>query len=232
MLYQHGTLADLMAGMLQGTASINDILSHGDLGIGTLTGSDGEVIILDGKAYHANAEGEFRTLTGKELTPFATVTAFKKDTQFEVETQLSSDEFQQAVLDKAKSKNLFVAVKLTGQFKDVSVRMLPKQEPPYTRLKNSAEQQPEYTQTDVKGTIVGFYAPQLFHGIASGGFHLHFIDDDKTFGGHVLDFNIQSGTVELHHIETLEQHFLIDDPTYLETDIDYDHISEEINEVE
>lgn len=56
MLYQHGTLADLMAGMLQGTASINDILAHGDLGIGTLSGSDGEVIILDGKAYHANAK--------------------------------------------------------------------------------------------------------------------------------------------------------------------------------
>ncbi|MGN4157242.1 acetolactate decarboxylase [Staphylococcus auricularis] len=232
MLYQHGTLADLMAGMLQGTASINDILEHGDLGIGTLSGSDGEVIILDGKAYHANAAGDFRTLTGEELTPFATITPFKKDTQFEVETGQTSDTLQQAILDKAKSKNLFLAVKVSGQFKDISVRMLPKQDPPYTRLKNSAEQQPEYTKTDMKGTIVGFYAPQLFHGIASGGFHLHFIDDDKTFGGHVLDFNIQSGTVELHHIETLEQHFPIEDPTYLETDIDYDHISEEINEVE
>ena len=39
-----------MAGLLKGTASINELLQHGDLGIATLTGSNGEVIFLDGKA--------------------------------------------------------------------------------------------------------------------------------------------------------------------------------------
>ena len=57
MLYQHGTLGTLMAGLLEGTATINEILEHGDLGIGTLTGSDGEVIILDNQAFHANEYG-------------------------------------------------------------------------------------------------------------------------------------------------------------------------------
>lgn len=54
VLYQHGTLGTLMAGLLEGTASVNELLEHGDLGIGTLTGSNGEVIFIDGKAYHAN----------------------------------------------------------------------------------------------------------------------------------------------------------------------------------
>ena len=44
VLYQHGTLGTLMAGLLEGTASVNELLEHGDLGIGTLTGSNGEVI--------------------------------------------------------------------------------------------------------------------------------------------------------------------------------------------
>lgn len=39
VLYQHGTLGTLMAGLLKGTASINELLQHGDLGIATLTGS-------------------------------------------------------------------------------------------------------------------------------------------------------------------------------------------------
>ena len=78
MLYQHGTLGTLMAGLLEGTATINEILEHGDLGIGTLTGSDGEVIILDNQAFHANEFGEFKELNGDELTPFATVTPFKQ----------------------------------------------------------------------------------------------------------------------------------------------------------
>ena len=38
MLYQHGTLGTLMAGLLDGTMEMNEILKHGDLGIGTLTG--------------------------------------------------------------------------------------------------------------------------------------------------------------------------------------------------
>ncbi len=50
VLYQHGTLGTLMAGLLEGTATINELLEHGNLGIATLTGSDGEVIFLDGKA--------------------------------------------------------------------------------------------------------------------------------------------------------------------------------------
>ena len=43
VLYQHGTLGTLMAGLLKGTASINELL-HMVIGIATLTGSNGEVI--------------------------------------------------------------------------------------------------------------------------------------------------------------------------------------------
>ena len=77
-LYQHGTLATLMAGHLEGTATIDEILQHGDSGIGTLTGSDGEVIYLDGRAFHANEFGEFKALEGNEMTPFSTITRFSE----------------------------------------------------------------------------------------------------------------------------------------------------------
>ena len=79
VLYQHGALGTLMAGLLEGTASVNELLEHGDLGIGTLTGSNGEVIFIDGKAYHANEHKEFIELNGDEMTPYATVTQFKAD---------------------------------------------------------------------------------------------------------------------------------------------------------
>lgn len=67
-LYQHGTLGTLMAGLLEGTATIQDILEQGDAGLGTLAGSDGEVIFIDGQAFHANAQNEFTQLSGEELT--------------------------------------------------------------------------------------------------------------------------------------------------------------------
>ena len=91
ILYQHGTLGTLMAGLLKGTASINEILKHGDLGIATLTGSNGEVIFVDGKAYHANEHKDFIELKGDELTPYATVTKFKADTTYQTKDKSSED---------------------------------------------------------------------------------------------------------------------------------------------
>lgn len=55
---------------------------------------------------------------------------------------------------------------------------MPKQEPPYTRLIDSARRQPEETREDIKGTVIGFFTPELFHGIGSAGFHIHFANDD------------------------------------------------------
>ncbi|MGQ5218214.1 acetolactate decarboxylase [Staphylococcus equorum] len=232
MLYQHGTLGTLMAGLLEGTATINEILEHGDLGIGTLTGSDGEVIILDGNAYHANEYGEFKQLEGNEMTPFSTVTPFKVDKQFDVRYITDSEALLNEIQRQAASNNIFIAVKITGKFEMIHVRMMLKQERPYTKLIESAKKQPEYTQEQVHGTIVGFYSPQLFHGVAAGGFHLHFVDKNKTFGGHVLDFEFNSGSVEISNIETLEQHFPVNNDEFLETDIDYSSVHEDIKEAE
>ena len=52
-LFQYNTLSALMAGLYGGTLTIGELLEHGDLGIGTLDSIDGELIILDGKAYQA-----------------------------------------------------------------------------------------------------------------------------------------------------------------------------------
>lgn len=186
VLYQHGTLGTLMAGLLEGTASINDLLEHGDLGIATLTGSDGEVIFVDGKAYHANEHKEFIELTGDEMTPYATVTKFKADSSFKTSNKNQEEVFDE-VKKQMKSENMFSAVKISGTFKKMHVRMMPGQEPPYTRLIDSARRQPEETRENIKGSIVGFFTPELFHGIGSAGFHIHFANDDRDFGGHILD---------------------------------------------
>jgi len=48
---------------------------------------------------------------------------------------------------------------------------------------------------DVAGTIVGIWSPAAASGLSSAGFHFHFISDDRTKGGHVLDFSLQGITV-------------------------------------
>lgn len=219
-----------MAGLLKGTASINELLQHGDLGIATLTGSNGEVIFLDGKAYHANEHKEFVELKGDELTPYATVTKFVADTSYETKDKSSEAVFAE-IKEKMLSENLFSAVKFQAYLK-MHVRMMPAQEPPYTRLIDSARRQPEQTETYVKGSVVGFFTPELFHGIGSAGFHVHFANDDRNFGGHVLDFEVEDVKVEIQNIETFEQHFPIHDEDFTNANIDYKDISDEIREAE
>ncbi|HCI3586173.1 TPA: acetolactate decarboxylase [Staphylococcus aureus] len=231
VLYQHGTLGTLMVGLLKGTASINELLQHGDLGIATLTGSNGEVIFLDGKAYHANEHKEFVELKGDELTPYATVTKFVADTSYETKDKSSEAVFAE-IKEMMLSENLFSAVKISGLFKKMHVRMMPAQEPPYTRLIDSARRQPEQTETYVKGSVVGFFTPELFHGIGSAGFHVHFANDDRNFGGHVLDFEVEDVKVEIQNIETFEQHFPIQDEDFINANIDYKDIADEIREAE
>ena len=57
-LFQYNTLGAFMAGLYKGTMTIAELLQHGDLGIGTLDSIDGELIVLDGKAYQVKALGE------------------------------------------------------------------------------------------------------------------------------------------------------------------------------
>ncbi|MCP8596350.1 acetolactate decarboxylase, partial [Acinetobacter baumannii] len=199
--------------------------------IATLTGSNGEVIFLDGKAYHANEHKEFVELKGDELTPYATVTKFVADTSYETKDKSSEAVFAE-IKEKMLSENLFSAVKISGLFKKMHVRMMPAQEPPYTRLIDSARRQPEQTETYVKGSVVGFFTPELFHGIGSAGFHVHFANDDRNFGGHVLDFEVEDVKVEIQNIETFEQHFPIQDKDFTKANIDYKDIADEIREAE
>ncbi|HDI7379960.1 TPA: acetolactate decarboxylase [Staphylococcus aureus] len=104
VLYQHGTLGTLMAGLLEGTATINELLEHGNLGIATLTGS--------------------------------------------------------------------------------------------------------------------------------AGFHIHFADDERAYGGHVLDFEVDDVVVEIQNFETFQQHFPVNNETFVKAKIDYKDVAEEIREAE
>ncbi|OJG44365.1 alpha-acetolactate decarboxylase [Enterococcus hermanniensis] len=229
-IYQHGTLGGLMQELMDGTEEIGKLLDNGDFGLGTLAGSNGEIIILDGNIYHADEAGAIHQLVGTELTPYAAVTSFTSTQQFSAKKQ-SDDELKERILAKI-SKNLFSAVQVKGTFKKMHVRVAPKQEKPYPRFVEIARNQPEFQAENIAGTIVGFFTPKLFHGAAAAGFHLHFISDDHRFGGHVLDFELAEGMIELMELAEFRQHFPVDNVDYLKNEINLDEISKDIAEAE
>ena len=74
--FQAGTLKALLGGQFDGDATVGEVLRHGDLGLGTIQGLDGELVIVDGQAFVIDAAGRVRLVPDETLTPFAVVSQF------------------------------------------------------------------------------------------------------------------------------------------------------------
>jgi alpha-acetolactate decarboxylase len=101
-----------------------------------------------------------------------------------------------AAIDRQiKSANLIYAIRISGRFSDLHTRTVMEQEPPYPPLTQATEGQAETRFTDVTGVLVGFRTPEFQQGISVAGYHLHFLNSERTGGGHVLDFTLEHGHV-------------------------------------
>jgi acetolactate decarboxylase len=78
------------------------------------------------------------------------------------------------------------AVRIDGRFELVRARSVPRQSPPYRPLTDVVAEQHVFELADVAGTMLGFRFPDYAEGIEVGGYHLHFISEDRSRGGHVL----------------------------------------------
>jgi len=71
-VFQTSVISALLDGVYDGDLSLAELLAHGDFGLGTFNGLDGEMIILDGTAYQLHADGRDRRRGGHVLDYRAT----------------------------------------------------------------------------------------------------------------------------------------------------------------
>ena len=169
-----------MAGLYGGTMTVGELLEHGDLGLGTLDSIDGELIVLDGKAYQAKGSGdqpEIVEVSPDALIPYAAVVPHQAEVIFRQRFEMTDKELEERIESYYDGENLFRSIKIRGEFSHMHVRMIPKSTPD-TKFADVATHQPEYSRDNVAGTIVGFWTPEIFHGVSVAGYHLHFISDD------------------------------------------------------
>jgi len=194
VIYQVALLQSLVQGYYDGVVTVGELKEHGDMGIGTFEGVNGEMIVLDGTVYQAVADGSVKTPPDSETVPFSNVTFFEAD-----ETVKLSDVEDMASLQEKMSRevkelgsNCFYMVRIDGTFDSIKVRSEYKQEKPYRPLDEAlAEDQTEFDYEDISGTIVGLYCPDYMGGLNTPGWHFHFINEDRTLGGHVLQVSFR-----------------------------------------
>ena len=194
-VYQFSTISALLEGVYDGDVTVADILRHGDFGLGTFNHLDGEMVILDGVCYRLRADGTATRAAGTDRTPFAAVTHFHTDFEIPIQTRTGQAQVIAAIDRQIESANLIYAIRITGFFSDLHTRTVMEQAPPYPPLTEATEGQAETRFTDTAGVLVGFRTPEFQQGISVAGYHLHFLNDDRTSGGHVLDFTLEHGEV-------------------------------------
>ncbi|WP_239057847.1 acetolactate decarboxylase [Pseudodesulfovibrio sp. JC047] len=201
-LFQYSTIDALLAGLYDGDMSIKNLMTHGNFGLGTLNGLDGELVVLDGTPYHIRAGGKATVPPETAMVPFATVSCFEEDTILKLERTASLDALNTAVELGLPSKNIFYAIRIDGRFPFVKARAIPKQNPPYAPLHEVVKFQ-EVVQFSGEGTLIGYYSPPFVKGINVPGFHWHFITKDRTGGGHVLDCSLAPTTARMDALHSL-----------------------------
>jgi acetolactate decarboxylase len=199
LLFQTSTIAALLAGHFDGDVTVGELLEHGDLGLGTLNGCDGELVVLDGAAWQARLDGALHPVADDALTPYAVVTRFAPDVEVELAGPLDFDAVTARLDAAGRPGAQGAAVRIEGRFASVRVRSVPRQSPPYPPLADVVAQQQVTDLEDVTGTIVGFRFPGPLDGIEIAGWHLHFADAGHACGGHVLACVLEHGTATLDH---------------------------------
>ena len=196
-LFQTSTVRALLAGAYDGDVTLREVLEHGDIGLGTLDGLDGELIVLDGEAWKAELDC---TLTRPALTtrtPYAVVLPFSPGDPGPLAGPFEESELQARLCERVKRARRPTAIRIDGSFAEVHVRSVPRQRPPYRPLAEVIEQQHVSVLRDVRGTMLGFCFPDALDGIEMVGAHLHFLSDDRTRGGHVLSYTLLDATALL-----------------------------------
>lgn len=228
-LVQISTIDALMQGVFDGTTPLSALSGLGDFGIGTFNSLDGEMILLDGSFYQIKADGHVYRPDSTVKTPFVAVTYFSPEAKYKINA--SSYAALKVKIDSLmQTPNLFYAVRLHGTFKSVRTRSVPAQQKPYPLLVQVTATQPEFETQSVTGTLCGFYCPPFVAGINVVGFHLHFLSDDHSFGGHVLDFELQEGILSLDKINNFRL-ILPDEGEFLVSDLEGD-LSRDMEKVE
>lgn len=198
VIYQVSLLQGLTFGDYYGSITVEELKKHGDIGIGTFDALDGELIMVDGVVYKAAGDGSVTVVPDDETIPFSNVTFLDSDYTAKLENVEDYESLCGLLneLVEEKGKNRFYVIRIDGLFNEVNVRSEYAQEEPYKPLVEVLSyDQTFFDYEDIEGTLVGMYCPPYLADLNAVGWHLHFVSEDKTKGGHLLGVDIEEATL-------------------------------------
>ena len=197
ILFQTSPIIALQQGDYDGAYKCGDLKQHGDYGLGTFDDLYGEMIMVEGNVYQIKIDGIAYEVGDSRETPFAAVTFFQPENTVNIGSADSFAHLQQQLDASLPTENTFYAIRIEGTFDYIKARSVPRQSKPYPSLTEAVEKQAVFEFNNVQGTIFGFRCPPYIGSLNVPGYHFHFITDDRTAGGHILDCRVSSVAAEI-----------------------------------
>ena len=207
-MFQVSTLHALVAGYTRGVITVEELESHGDVGLGTFADVDGEMILLDSMCYRARHDGTVVRPEPDTGVPFASVASVEGGTAFQLGEVHSLDALTHELtckIDEAYALNSMHVATVSGTFSSVFARSEYAYRADHITLKDMlTTTQREFIFEKLDGTLVCVYYPDFMDGINAPGWHVHFLSEDRTRGGHVFDLTLVCGQAVMHKIDRIE----------------------------
>lgn len=195
-IFHYSVMDAMRNGVYVGDLSIDTLREKGDFGLGTFNHLDGEMVALDGIYYRVSPSGKVVQAEQDRKVPFAAVAHFTPDIEFEIDGDFTITRMQEEIVKRLPSFNKPFGIQIHGLMAEIQLGgALKLSENDTTGLAKLMATRPVYHVAGISGTLVGFYNPTFMINIDLSPFHLHFISDDRSVGGHVISG--KSGTAKI-----------------------------------
>lgn len=206
-MYQVSTLQALALGYSRAVLSAGELLAEGDTGLGTFEDVNGEMIVMDGHCFRADQDGNVTEIPPETGVPFAAVAKLYGEQEFLLKDMPDISYIRAELTRKIEERfglNSMHVVRIDGVFEKVDARSEAPYRSHHISLKEILGQnQKAFIFENIRGSLVGVYFPDYMDGINMPGWHLHFLSEDRTIGGHVFDVSIREGTAKVDKITNI-----------------------------
>lgn len=207
-LYQVSTLQALALGYTKPVVTVKELLEHGDIGLGTFENVDGEMIILDDICYQAKQDGGIVQSPDSTGVPFAVAGSLKDGKILKMDNMKDIEAIKMELtlsIDLDFSLNSIHIARIDGWFEKIHARAGAPYRSQHVSLKNIlSKTQKDFCFEGLYGTLVCVYFPDYMDGINAAGWHMHFLSQDKKFGGHVFEAVMRSGECVLQKMDRID----------------------------
>jgi len=193
-LYQLNTLDAFLSGQYDGLMSYGELYRHGDTGLGTFHAVDGEMIAFDGRFYQIRYDGSINQVGADMTAPLVMLTWFDVDDSASL-INLNFTQTKDALDEMRDSDNYIYVFVAHGVLGSVTTRSFAPFDAPYPPLSNATSA--FFNAQNVSGTLVVMWFPVSLAGANLDEYHMHFLADDLSIGGHVMDLELQGMQVEM-----------------------------------